>query len=110
MTQDAKTLLGKKIKQLRNITNTTQVDLMKAVGYTSTGMVSQIESGERGMTLEKITLAAKFFGVPESFLMNTQEYSDDDLALLRKFTQIVEAPADKKPPYYEAIRTLILGS
>lgn len=42
-------IFGKKIKQLRRIRGTTQVELAKELGFTSTGTISQVKNGIRGL-------------------------------------------------------------
>ena len=103
-------MLGKKIKALRIGKGITQVELAKALGFTSTGAISQVESGLRGMTFESILNTAKLLGVHPVFLLTPDyiELADFELieAMLRLCSRRRQQPdlVDKK---IEEIRTII---
>ena len=57
-----KVTIGENIKLLREIKKMTQEDLAQKLGVTSSN-VSQIESGDRGLSIEKAVLIADALGV-----------------------------------------------
>ena len=68
-------IFGKRIKMLRQKHDVTQMDLAKAVGYTSTGTISQIENGQRGVSFKRIPRFANFFGISKAELLSEKEFS-----------------------------------
>lgn len=65
-----KSVFGKKLRILREMAGMTQVQLGKAIGYTSTGTVSLIESGKRRMMPDEILRAAEILNVDPTVLMS----------------------------------------
>lgn len=93
-----KTILGKKVRQLRRAAGMSQTGLADLLGYTSTGMISQIENGIKGMDQEKIRRLAEVFNVPEFLLMSSEDFSDDAMQMfmnLKKVTDSPDSPAFK---------------
>jgi transcriptional regulator with XRE-family HTH domain len=103
-------MLGKKIKALRTGRGITQVELAKALGFTSTGAISQVESGQRGLTFESILSAAKVLDVHPVFLMTPDYIELADFRLIEAMLKLCarrwQQPelVDKK---IEEIRTII---
>ena len=56
-------ILGNKIRILRTMSGKTQVELGKELGFSSSGAISQIENGLKGLKVESIIRAAEVFGV-----------------------------------------------
>ncbi|MBI9082675.1 MAG: helix-turn-helix transcriptional regulator [Desulfobacterales bacterium] len=100
-------VLGRKIKSLRTIHGFSQVKLAKLLGYESTGTISQIETGQRGMDHDKICLAAKIFNVDEAELFSTQEYRPEELTMLIRFRQMLAVPVKERSAYYHSIKALL---
>lgn len=59
-----KKVLGENIKIIREKKGLTQVFVSKELGYRSPSMLSEIESGKKGLDAEKIPLLAKVLNVP----------------------------------------------
>lgn len=104
MTDTFRQIFGKKIKFLRKQKGMTQVELSKLLGYVSTGAISQIENGVKGMEHEKIILAAEIFGVHPSVLMSPVPMDDDKLETMMMFAKLIN---DGNSEYLQAIRDLI---
>jgi len=98
-------ILGKKIRILREMVEMTQMDLANALGYTSTGMVSQIETGAKGMDPEKIIKAAKIFGVHPSVLISDVEMTREDVEMFVNLSIILKSK--DKAIHFSAIRELL---
>jgi transcriptional regulator with XRE-family HTH domain len=74
---------GKRIRRLREKHNVTQMDLANAIGFTSTGTVSQIENGNRGVSFKNAKKIADFFGVSQAELLAEKEMSRESAAAAR---------------------------
>ena len=85
-------LLGRKIRVLRKEAGLRQEDLQQALGYDSATMVSLIESGRKGMSMEKLSKAAEFFGVNEAFFLSRKPLTDDQIQMIVDVNRIVEQP------------------
>ena len=109
MEKEFKKILGKKIRTLRELTETTQMDLAAAIGMTSTGAISQVEAGSKGMTVEKIKKTAVFFGVHPATLFSDVEMDASDLKMMRALTDcIAKKSVDPKSARdYELVSALM---
>jgi transcriptional regulator with XRE-family HTH domain len=56
--------LGENIKEIRERKGLTQAFVSKELGYKSPSMLSEIESGKKGLDAEKIPLLANILNVP----------------------------------------------
>ena len=83
-------MLGKKIKTLRTARGITQVELARALGFTSTGAISQVENGLRGLMFESIINAAKVLDVHPVFLMDPDDIESDDCELISAMLRLFE--------------------
>jgi len=83
-------MLGKKIKTLRTARGITQVELARALGFTSTGAISQVENGLRGLMLESIINAAKVLDVHPVFLMDPDDIESDNCELISAMLRLFE--------------------
>jgi len=98
-------ILGKKIRMLRDIARMTQMDLANALGYTSTGMISQIEAGAKGMDPEKIIEAARIFDVHPSVLISDVDMAHEDIEMFVNLSMILKSK--HKAKHVGAIRELL---
>ena len=64
--------LGAKIRYRRQQLNISQQELAEAVGYTSKGMISNIESGKINLPMDKLVMIAHCLGVTPSYLLNDE--------------------------------------
>ena len=88
-------IIGKKVKLLRKAKKYTQVGLGEALGYTSTGTISQIETGARGFPLPSMMKLAKILDVHPAVLISPVETTDpDDLITLSKVIYLIEMKRD----------------
>jgi transcriptional regulator with XRE-family HTH domain len=104
-------MLGGKIKALRTGKGITQMELARALGFTSTGAISQVESGQRGLTFESIVNAAKVLGVHAVFLMTPDyiELADFELvAAMLKLCAMRREQPELVDPAIEEMRTLLV--
>jgi transcriptional regulator with XRE-family HTH domain len=56
--------IGENIKEIREQKGLTQAFVSKELGYKSPSMLSEIESGKKGLDAEKIPLLANILNVP----------------------------------------------
>ena len=109
-THSFKAIFGKRIQELRKINDVTQMDLARAVGMSSTGAISQIENGTKGMKMSAIVKAAAFFGVHPIVLMSPVDHNKEDLEILIGIAKLMELrsrDSKKADPYLHAIKKLI---
>ncbi|MHC5214858.1 MAG: helix-turn-helix domain-containing protein [Planctomycetota bacterium] len=90
--QEFKKLFGQKIQILRKKCNLTQMQLAAALGYNSTGMVSQIEKGVKGMASDKVVQVAKILKVNPAFLFSNESMSRDSIEMLVMVNNIINHP------------------
>ena len=105
-----KTVLGKKIKMLRELKQIGQVELARALGYKSTGTISLIENGKKGMKVSSILKASTFFKIHPAVLLSPLEVDKEDLEMFSDLMKLMERrkkEPDKTRPYFEAIRKLL---
>lgn len=100
-------VIGSKIRKLRELNNMTQMDLAFRLDYESTGMISQIENGLKGMGLSRLKKCADIFKVPLSSLLGDKEYPKEEMEMLHKLIEILGSPPEKRHPHYDAIRLLL---
>ncbi len=80
--------IGKNIRMFRKKAGMTQVELATKLGYTSTGTLSQIESGSRGMDFDKLESVAKIFKVDVPVLLAPEDLDEIQVEDLRLFYSI----------------------
>lgn len=97
MGKDLRTIIGKRIRTLRLRMGMSQEELGALLGYRSSGMISQVENGLKGMDREKINRAAKIFGVPVFVMLSDKEHSDADLEMIQNLYTIMNNP---NSPHY----------
>ena len=102
--------IGKKIRTLREMNEMTQMQLATAIGMTSTGAISQIENGEKGIKLHAILRAADVLGVHPVVLLSVEDLDKDELKLMVDMMSFLKKkhrnPRALKP-HLDAIKRLI---
>ena len=71
-------IFGANLKKFRKISGLTGEALGYAIGYRSSGRISQIESGNSEMPIDKKIKAAEILNVNPEVLSKTHEMSDDE--------------------------------
>lgn len=97
--------IGGKFRQLRELAGFTQMDVAHALGYKSTGTISQIEAGQMVMDLEKVIAAADFFGIHPAYLVSDDKLDDEDLEMMVMLTKILRRR--NKHGHYRALQALL---
>jgi transcriptional regulator with XRE-family HTH domain len=102
--------IGKKIRALREMNEMTQMQLASAIGMTSTGAISQIENGEKGIKLHAILRAADVLGVHPVVLLSVEDLDKNELKLMVDMMAFLKKkhrnPRTLKP-HFDAIKKLI---
>jgi transcriptional regulator with XRE-family HTH domain len=102
--------IGKKIRTLREMKEMTQMQLATAIGMTSTGAISQIENGEKGIKLHAILRAADVLGVHPVVLLSVEDMDKDELSLMvdmMSFLKKKHRNPKALKPHFDAIKRLI---
>jgi transcriptional regulator with XRE-family HTH domain len=100
--------IGKRLEFFRGRASLTQEDLALKMGYKSkSSMISQIERGITGMSVEQAIKAAKILNVHPSALLSEKDLSNDDLLILSDFLTLLTS---EKKQNLDAIKTLIQAS
>ena len=81
--------LGKKIRALRKLNDMTQMDLAKALGMTSSGAISQIENGLKGLKGARLAKVADLFGVHVDVLIHDEPFNEEQLKMFMGFRKLV---------------------
>jgi repressor LexA len=76
--------LGEKIKEIREKKGLTQAYVSSKLGYKSSSMLSEIESGKKGLDAEKVPLLADILGVPIDKLFFDQKVHITRIKLIHK--------------------------
>ena len=75
---DLKSVIGKRVKFYRKQRGITQVELAEKVGYVSSGAISEIESGDKAPSIEKLEAIAEVLRVPVSILVTPIDFNGFD--------------------------------
>ena len=107
--QSARSAMGKKIKRFRQLREITQIELAKLLGYTSTGTLSQIENGLRGIDIDKLPKLAQILEVPVPVLVSDIDMSEADVRLLIKLIDLLKNKNKSKETksYFAAVQKLL---
>ncbi len=97
-------VLGEKFRELRLERSLSQTDVMEALGWTSTGAVSLVEQGKRGMSFQNIAKSAKLLNVPVAVLMNTEDYTSERLQMVVMMMDLISGPKNEE---FKAIKTFL---
>jgi len=103
-------ILGSKIRKLRLQSGKTQVELAKELGFTSTGAISQVENGLRGLTIDPIIRAAKALGVHPIVLLMPDAMDKDEIEIISAMFELFEKRSERPTlvrTRIEAIRKLL---
>lgn len=85
-----KKLIGHRIRFLRDKAGISQMELAYQVGYESTGAISQIERGLRGMDKEKLFRCADVLGVHPAVLMSPKKFTEEQLTIIVNLLKVIE--------------------
>ena len=103
-----KTNIGKRLEYFRLRAGLTQDELAGKMLYKSkSSMISQIEGGTAGMSVEKALEAAKILNVHPAALLSEKDLSNDDILILSDFLKLLESDTRQN---IDAIKTLIRAS
>ena len=109
--EDMRKIMGKKIKILREMNDVTQVELAKVLGYASTGTISLIENGIKGMKNVVVIKAAEFFRIHPSVLLLPSEMGRDELEIFSAVMRLMDERR-KNPkqitPHVEIFKRMLL--
>jgi len=82
-------IIGKRIRILREKAEMSQVELARLIGLTSSGIISQVENGERGLKGENLAKVAEIFGVEEIALTASKDLSWTSVKMVTEFTRLL---------------------
>lgn len=99
--------VGNRIKVFRELKGLTQREVANLLGYTSSGTLSLIETGERGLNKIKIAQAAKILDTFPEVLTAEANLSKQELIDMNKFLTIRTNP---KHPQHKALLKLIAAT
>ena len=102
--QQLREQVGERIKLLRKRDDMTQVELGKQLGYNSSGAVSQIERGDKGISREKLMHAAAIFNVPLAVFYIEDKLDEEELFMVVNFCEVMRNP---ESPYYNIMRDIL---
>ena len=94
--------LGGKIRYRRQQLNISQQELAEAVGYTSKGMISNIEAGRVNIPMDKLVLIAHCLAVKPSYLLSDEQAPD--MKLYEKITDLSDEEQKQVLAYISIIR------
>jgi transcriptional regulator with XRE-family HTH domain len=104
-------ILGRKIRMLRKSKGITQMELAKELGFSSSGTISQVENGLKGLKVESIMKAAIALEVHPIVLMTPYEMKQDDIERVSALFKLFEKRS-KQPNifsrYIQKIRNILL--
>jgi transcriptional regulator with XRE-family HTH domain len=83
-------IIGKRIKRLREDADLTQVELARLIGLRSSGIISQVENGERGLKGENLSRAAAVFGVEEFVLTIDLDTPDEYVSIVTDLMRLIK--------------------
>lgn len=102
---DYNVMIGKRLRYLREYRGMTQEELGRHLGYTSSGTVSLIEAGERGMSKRRIIDTARKLDVHPYILQTPDEIPHDKLILISEIIKVVLDPTKEQTT--EAIHAIV---
>ena len=94
--------IGARIKYFRERRGLTQSQLATLIGYQQGSMISQIESGDKRPSNEKLDKLAEVLQVPTGLLTTALEFSEDDVELAIKLTLMLRDHSR----HYETVKAL----
>jgi transcriptional regulator with XRE-family HTH domain len=109
--EDMRKIMGKKIRILREMNNVTQMELAKILGYKSTGAISLIENGIKGMKHVVVIKAAEFFRIHPTVLFSPANLDEDELEIYSDVMKSMDErrkQLKKTPPDVEILKRMLL--
>jgi len=100
-----KKILGRNLKRLRKKAGLSQIELGEKMSLRSTGTISLIENGQRGLTVENIYRASQILGVHPIALFTPINISDDQVEIYRNIMTIFSEPTD--PHIIGTVKTVL---
>lgn len=94
--------LGGKIRYRRQQLNISQQELAEAVGYTSKGMISNIEAGRVNIPMDKLVMIAHCLAVKPSYLLSDEQAPD--MKLYEKISNLSDEEQKQVLAYISIIR------
>jgi transcriptional regulator with XRE-family HTH domain len=88
-------ILGNKIRKLRTMSGKTQVELATELGFTSTGAISQVENGLKGLKVESIVKAAEVLGVHPIVLLTPNDLDKGDIEMISAMFKLIEKRSEQ---------------
>lgn len=107
-TQELNKLIGHRIQFFRKLRGVTQIELAKALGYTSTGAVSRIERGDIGMKKSNLSTAAKVLQIQPYLLTMEENLNDEEIVIVNNFIRLIRQKTPNTT--LEKIKSLIKSS
>jgi transcriptional regulator with XRE-family HTH domain len=83
-------VFGRNLSRMRKSRGLKQVEFAAKLGYTSTGTISQIETGLSAPSFEKVLLMAEVLEVPIQVLLSQKEWSPADVRRITQFCDILK--------------------
>lgn len=103
--KETRKTIGANIRKLRKDKGLLQPQLSELLGLSSSGHLSLIERGERGLPSDKLIQVAKIFGVHPSVLFSEKPSSMEYAYLMGLLSKILLS--ENKPQSFEALKILI---
>jgi len=97
--------IGKNIKRLRDNAGMKQHELASLLELASSGHVSLIENGERGLPNDKILKISEIFKIHPSVLFTDEPATMEYAHLMGLLSKIILSK--NKPPSFEALKVLL---
>ena len=95
-------VLAEKVKKTREKLGMTQEELSLALGYKTNSMISQIESGDSGMSPKKIALLAALANVPATFHHDATIPADAKFDLMLELAEFYK----ERPDCYNHVKNI----
>jgi transcriptional regulator with XRE-family HTH domain len=109
--EDMRKIMGKKIKILRKMNSVSQVELAKILGYKSTGTISLIENGIKGMKNVVVIKVANFFRIDPSVLFSPSDMDQVELEIFSDVMKLMDERRkhpQKMKPHVELLKRILL--
>lgn len=88
--RSARKSMGNNIKAFRKHRKITQFELAKLLGYKSSGTLSQIENGIRGIDIDKMPKLAQILGIPVAVLVLDIDMAEKEVQLLIQLVDLIK--------------------
>ena len=88
--------IGARVKTIRELKGMSQSALSKRLGFTSSGTMSLIETGKRGIDLMTLGKIARALDTYPEIITDQRELSREELIALDKLVHILKDPQDPR--------------